>query len=627
MVFWALLLSPLAVWLENPIFIASLPEYVQVVGGSGIVFFFARSAVAFVLRATSRPDVTRARVSQALGLGAATGLLGFLPGGLAGAALGFLPFAILAFFATRTAVPSWTTLIASIAAVASVAVLAFALRAPAAANQVVWFALDGATWPIMDDLIEDDRIPRIGEMIENGASAGLEVIDPVISPPLWTSIATGRTPEVHGVKDFWATSKQVRSKRIWDVADENGLSSGVFGYLVTWPPEKSGGFLVPGWLAQDSATYPPSLSFIKELEIGGKAERNFSLGELIGFGVASLRHGVTVGTTNKLIRFFLSRKFDLNDGTQQALDARLVKVDIAADVFRHLLKRTQPDLAIFFTSGVDAIEHMFFKYFRPEGFTDVTNEDVERFGDAIPMAYEAADRAVDVIASVASPNANFVIVSDHGQTSATEQRKLWYVIKTTNLLELLEIPDDVRPTNAGAVLYLRKDGEIPDPWSVRTALESVVRVRDGKPLFRVKASSRGELQVGVADDFIAEDGDKLLVGGEEVGYERIVEPAARISGVHTRTAVFVLQGPAAVSGVRLARGSVLDVAPTTLALLELPVARDLEGRVIEEAFVEPIRARLPVAYVDTYGERGAEETADSLNESVLDRLKTLGYVE
>ena len=52
-------------------------------------------------------------------------------------------------------------------------------------------------------------------------------------------------------------------------ADANGLSVGLYKWLVTWPPVpfKSGGFVVPAWLASSPDTWPDHLSVVKEIRI------------------------------------------------------------------------------------------------------------------------------------------------------------------------------------------------------------------------------------------------------------------------------------------------------------------------------------------------------------------------
>jgi hypothetical protein len=86
------------------------------------------------------------------------------------------------------------------------------------------------------------------------------------------------------------------------------------------------------------------------------------------------------------------------------------------------------------------------------------------------------------------------------------------------------------------------------------------------------------------------------------------------------------------SGVKLgavAQGAVVDIAPTILHALGVPIARDLDGRVIDALFEPRVLASNPVRYVDTYGQRGAISAVRSgtpLDREMIDRLRSLGYV-
>ena len=52
---------------------------------------------------------------------------------------------------------------------------------------------------------------------------------------------------------------------------------------------------------------------------------------------------------------------------------------------------------------------------------------------------------------------------------------------------------------------------------------------------------------------------------------------------HRPLGIFAAAGPGIRAGARLHGGSILDIAPTVLALLGLPAARDMPGRVLAEA--------------------------------------------
>jgi arylsulfatase A-like enzyme len=92
--------------------------------------------------------------------------------------------------------------------------------------------------------------------------------------------------------------------------------------------------------------------------------------------------------------------------------------------------------------------------------------------------------------------------------------------------------------------------------------------------------------------------------------------------------VFVLWGPAVKKGVRLERPSVIDIAPTVLHAIGLPVGRDMEGRVLSEAFLDGTK----VAFIGSYGQLSPEldTTAgpeEEVDDRVLEQLIALGYVE
>lgn len=94
----------------------------------------------------------------------------------------------------------------------------------------------------------------------------------------------------------------------------------------------------------------------------------------------------------------------------------------------------------------------------------------------------------------------------------------------------------------------------------------------------------------------------------------------------------IMWGAGVKSGVRLDGAGLLDLAPTLLALSGYPVARDMEGEVLESAISEELLAEFPVRYIDSYGGEGAAEEAPVEMDPVLDRqmreeLEALGYIK
>ena len=62
---------------------------------------------------------------------------------------------------------------------------------PRIAERILVLALDGATWSVLDPLLEAGRMPHLRRLMDEGVSASLETLEPTVSPAIWTTIATG----------------------------------------------------------------------------------------------------------------------------------------------------------------------------------------------------------------------------------------------------------------------------------------------------------------------------------------------------------------------------------------------------------------------------------------------------
>jgi predicted AlkP superfamily phosphohydrolase/phosphomutase len=79
------------------------------------------------------------------------------------------------------------------------------LSADASLARVFVIGIDGGSWNVIDPMLEAGELPALQALIEKGGSANLETVEPLTSPVVWTSIATGRRPESHGITDFFST--------------------------------------------------------------------------------------------------------------------------------------------------------------------------------------------------------------------------------------------------------------------------------------------------------------------------------------------------------------------------------------------------------------------------------------
>src|SRR6185436_2962162 len=122
-------------------------------------------------------------------------------------------------------------------------------------HPVVVIGIDSADWEMIRPMVESGELPTFARLLSEGASAPCTTLDPPLSPLLWTSIATGRTPDAHGILDFITrdprtgrtvpvTSTLRRVAALWNIASDAGRRVAAIGWLASWPAESVSGAIV-----------------------------------------------------------------------------------------------------------------------------------------------------------------------------------------------------------------------------------------------------------------------------------------------------------------------------------------------------------------------------------------------
>jgi len=92
--------------------------------------------------------------------------------------------------------------------------------------------------------------------------------------------------------------------------------------------------------------------------------------------------------------------------------------------------------------------------------------------------------------------------------------------------------------------------------------------------------------------------------------------------------VLLMSGPAVRKGVKLEGANIVDIAPTVLYALGLPIPADMDGRVLTDAFAPAKVAARPPEYAEDSVAEDARGTGYSPEDTdvVIERLRQLGYV-
>jgi predicted AlkP superfamily phosphohydrolase/phosphomutase len=118
-------------------------------------------------------------------------------------------------------------------------------------------------------------------------------------------------------------------------------------------------------------------------------------------------------------------------------------------------------------------------------------------------------------------------------------------------------------------------------------------------------------------------------GHADFGSNKIIEPSTGQTGHHHMVGVVGLRGPGVQSGLALPEASLMDLAPTILHYLGLPVPDHMDGQVLTQAFTEEFNAANPVQFVasDLAGGGDAGQAYGPEEEAlVLEKLRGMGYV-
>jgi hypothetical protein len=185
-------------------------------------------------------------------------------------------------------------------------------------------------------------------------------------------------------------------------------------------------------------------------------------------------------------------------------------------------------------------------------------------------------------------------------------------------------------------IHLRLRPEhVPERDSVMEML-GAIEYGKGREQFLAVECGADEATVVIGAGETVEPGEDspVWILGKKLRLEDLLLEKAVISGTHAPIGILIMSGQGVKKNAHIGRVSVLDLTPTMLALLNLPVGRDMDGVVLTHALEEDYLRRHPVRYVDTHEEDGdgrhereaVEEAV--ITESVLgDRLRALGYIE
>ncbi len=289
-------------------------------------------------------------------------------------------------------------------------------RAPAAEHRpsesgrttpIVLVGLDAADWQAIDPLIAAGKLPTFARLRALGRTGIMAPTPPLLSPIIWTTIATGVEPESHGVLDFMVDlpdgrqmpvgASQRRAPAVWNLLSNAGRRVAVVGWWATWPAETVNGTIVSDALAP-------------QLARGGGADLPSvvsppSAAETLRSHVVD-PHALGRADFAAYIAFDDRDQYDEASGSEfrvrlAHLGSIIASVRTYGGIAERLLASQQPDFTAVYFEAIDTVSHLFVR-------------DPVRGPGAIERAYLEADALLQRLARASSPDTLFVVCSDHG---------------------------------------------------------------------------------------------------------------------------------------------------------------------------------------------------------------------
>ncbi len=497
---------------------------------------------------------------------------------------------------------------------------------PARRPPLIVIGIDGGEWKVIHRLWDQGKLPHLKAIAERGITATLHTAYNS-SPVIWTTVATGVTPQVHGITDFVVATPQgdvpissaVRKvPALWNMLSRTGRRVAVLGWWGSWPAEEVNGVVLSdrALLNLDARVSPASYL------------RTF-LGDL--------------------------RRADADPGLFENDDAQRRDRVMARSAAKFAGK--DYDLILLYFRSPDIVSHNEWKYFEPEAFQQVDPRELAGHRDRIPRVYEAVDREIGRILEAAPPESNVLVLSDHGFHAARGE-DLRVLLDMDTVLERLGY---LKRRAGGAVdfsrtkVYTYGSPEFQRSKMIRFALAG------REPGGQVRSEKREELRRRLEKDlatvtndrgepvFIVqnvrprrgEDGDFVVVVRQALvtpvlkvrgaPFREAVRGLGRISGTHTPTThgILLAAGPDVDPEADLSGIHIHDIAPTILYALSLPVAEDFAGRPRMALFNVEFRRGHPLRTIRTWGKRdeGGRAKSSAADRELMDELRALGYIQ
>ncbi|MDH4136439.1 MAG: alkaline phosphatase family protein [Anaerolineae bacterium] len=550
-------------------------------------------------------------------------------------------------------------------------------------RKVFVIGLDGATFELIKPWVAQGKLPTLEKLMREGASGTLRSVRPPITGPAWASFLTGKNPGAHGVFSWIKrknnsydgtpyNSSHIQAEDIGSILSRHSRKVCLVNVPCTYPPKVVNGCMLTGLgtPTQDSRfTYPDSL----RQELINKFDYEVERTQKYQSGYEDSFRAVVEAIEEKRAKavLYLMAQYDW--------DFFMVVfrgTDVLSHAFWRFIDPTHPahDPKLASKYGNVLMEHY------------------QQMDQAVQRIWSRLDDSTTIIVMSdhgSGPLKRHVYLDNFllelglmkvrrapaswlrfhlfkwGLT-LTNVRSLLVGLRLENLVrrvmpmkKRLELSHHVfsvssidwantkaYPLGANGHIYVNLRGREPEGCvepgheyeQVLTLIEGeLLKLRDPdggqrivSAMWRKEDIYHGGQLANAPDLLIEWKEDAYWAPGTIGRGHGIMSPIMpeMSSGGHTMDGILIAYGPHIKRGTRLANAQIIDLAPTILYLLDVPIPSDMDGHVLEDTFEDAFVQSHSPQLEEVASHWISKEYEDSLEDkkAVEERLRGLGYI-
>ena len=436
-------------------------------------------------------------------------------------------------------------------------------------RKVVVIGPDGTPLSLISSLIAEGELPNFARIFEGGSVRPMTSAIPAVSSVAWSCFMTGKNPGKHGIYGFLdrkpnsydtyiPNSNVMRSETLWEILSRHGKRVVVMNVPVTYPPRRVNGILVAGFLSPrlEKATYPAS----------------------VGEQLKSMGYRLDVDP------------WQARENKDKFLEDLYYTLDKRQEAMFHFMETEEWDFFMLQIMETDRLHHFLWEHWEKGD---------EKYAPAFLKLYHKIDGLLGRLYERLTEDTTLVVLSDHGFCTMKKEVFINRWLQDNGWLNFTkDPPDSLKDIHPDSKAYSMDPGRIFVNLRGREPQGSVDAGREYEALRKELTDALSELREPESGEPMIERVYKReeiysgecypqapdLVAMPCRGYDlkgsikkAVLTEKGVINGAHTyNDAMIYIQG----QDIKKQEVAIVDVMPTILRLMDVPIPRDVDGSVL-----------------------------------------------